>query len=300
MPLKHILLAILVAAIWGFNFLFVKLGVQEIPPLFLCALRFFVVSFPAIFFLPMPTGSFKMVALYGLIMFALQFALIFSGISLGMPAGMASLLLQTGVFFSILFAAFFNAEIPTFWQLSGALISFSGIAIAATHFDANMTPAGFSLVIAGAGASGMGNLITRKIQSIPMATLVCWGSLIAFPPLLIFSFIIEGFSPMVSSIQHFSWLGLTALFYIVYMSTWVGYSAWSWLLRRYPISSVVPFALLVPVFGMLGSTLFLGENFEAWKVLAACLVITGLIVNLIVPRLLNKIKQTELSLQGSK
>src|SRR5579862_883469 len=135
MPIQHILLAILVALLWGCNFIFVKLGVQEIPPLFLCAVRFLIASVPAIFFARLPKNALKLVVLYGLIMFALQFSLIFMGIAVGMPAGMASLLLQTSVFFSIFFAAIFIREIPTRWQMTGALLSFSGVMLAATHID---------------------------------------------------------------------------------------------------------------------------------------------------------------------
>ena len=127
MPIKRILLAILLTAVWGCNFIFVKLGVHEIPPLFLCAVRFFLASVPAIFFIRWPAASFKMVAMYGLFMFSLQFALIFSGMAIGMAAGMASLLAQSAIFFSIFFAAVFIDEIPTMWQILGALISFSGI-----------------------------------------------------------------------------------------------------------------------------------------------------------------------------
>lgn len=299
MPIQHILLAILVAAIWGCNFIFVKLGINEIPPLFLCAVRFFIVSIPAIFFIRLPKGSFKIIALYGLTMFALQFALIFIGISMGMPAGMASLLTQTAVFFSIFFAALFIGEIPTVWQITGALLSFSGIAFAATHLDGDMTLAGFLFVIAGAAASGIGNLTSRKLGHINTAALVSWGCFIAFPPLLIFSYLIEGPERILFSIHNFSWIALISLLYIVYMSTWIGYSIWSWLLGRYPVSAVVPFSVLNPIFAMLGTSIFLGESFEPWKMTVAGLVISGLCVNLLVPRLIARRKHNEISLNTS-
>jgi len=291
MPIQHILLAILVAAVWGCNFIFVKLGVHEMPPLFLCALRFFLASVPAIFFIRWPTHAFKMVALYGIVMFALQFSLLFTGMAVGMTAGMAGLLSQTAVFFSIFFAAIFIGEIPTIWQIMGALLSFTGIALAATHLDGSMTVAGFLLVIAGAACLGLGNLIARKLGHISTATLVGWGSLIAFPPLLIVSLLIEGPEHILSSLHHFSWLVLISLLYIVYISTWVGYGAWSWLLGRYPVSLVVPFALLVPVFAMLCSIVFLNESFEPWKMTVTGLVIAGLCINSLVPRLIRKKKK---------
>lgn len=300
MPFKHILLAILVAAVWGCNFIFVKLGVHEIPPLFLCAVRFFLASVPAIFFIHRPSTSFKMVVLYGLIMFALQFSLIFTGIAVGMTAGMASLLLQTAVFFSIFFAAVFIREIPTIWQMMGALLSFSGVALAATHLDSNMTLAGFLFVIAGAVASGLGNLITRKLGHVNIVTLVSWGSLFAFPPILLLSLLVEGPEQILYASHNFSWLALISLLYIVYMSTWVGYGTWSFLLGRYPVSTVVPFSLLIPVFAMLGSTLFLGESFDPWKIAVSGLVIAGLCVSLLVPRLIARRKNIEFSLNLSE
>jgi O-acetylserine/cysteine efflux transporter len=300
MPFKHILLALLVAVVWGCNFIFVKIGVHEIPPLFLCAIRFFLVSIPAIFFIRLPQGAFKILALYGLVMFALQFALIFIGIALGVSAGMASLLTQTAVFFSILFAAVFIGEMPTIWQITGAALSFSGIALAAAHINGDMTLTGFLLVIAGAASSGFGNLMTRKLGHIKMPVLVSWGCFFAFPPLLICSLLIEGTTQILYSMHHFSTLAIVSLIYIVYVSTWVGYGTWCWLLGRYPVSSVVPFTVLIPVFAMLGSALFLGERFEPWKMAVSGLVLSGLCVNLLAPRFLGRRKVVELSLKHSE
>lgn len=294
MPIRHILLAILVAAVWGGNFIFVKLGVHEIPPLFLCATRFFLASIPAVFFIRWPAASFKMVSLYGLVTFALQFSLVFTGISVGMTAGMASLLGQISIFFSVFFAAIFFREIPTIWQVLGAILSFSGIGLAALHIDSNMTVAGFLFVIAGAAAWGLGTLITKRLGHVNMISLVAWGSLISFPPLLVLSLVTEGPEQILYSLHHFSWLALISLTYIVYMSTWVGYGVWGWLLSRYAVITVVPFTLLVPVFAMLGSTVFMGETFEPWKMVVTGLVIAGLCVNLLAPRLIARRKEDEL------
>lgn len=287
MPIQHILLAILIAAIWGVNFMFAKLGVHELPPIFLCAFRFLLVSVPAIFFVKFPKGNMRAVLIYGLVMYALQFSCIFISIALGMAAGMASLLLQTAVFFSILFAALFIRETPTVWQISGALISFAGVALAAAHIDSQMPLAGFLFILAGAVTSGFGNLLTRKLGYINTFTLVSWGCFFSFPPLLLLSFTVEGSDRIIYALHHVSWVGITALFYIVYLSTWVGYGSWSWLLARYPVSTVVPFALLIPFFAMLSSVIFLHEPLTPWKIDVAALIITGVCVNLFVPRLLS-------------
>ncbi len=291
MPIQHILLAILVTAVWGCNFIFAKFGVHEVPPLFLCAIRFLIASVPAIFLVPFPKKSMPLIGLYGLVMFAMQFSFMFIGIALGMAAGMATLLSQTTVFFSIMFASLFIRETPTRWQILGALVSFFGVALAARHLNhTNMPLSGFLFVLAGAVSAGFGNLITRKLGHVNTATLISWGCFIAFPPLLLLSFLVEGTHQIVYSLHHVTWLGITSLAYMVYISTWVGYGTWSWLLGRYAVSTVVPFSLLIPVFAMICATVFLHETLEPWKLNVALLVILGLCVNLFVPRLILQIK----------
>lgn len=294
MAFKHVLLALLVTLIWGCNYVFVKLGVHEIPPLFLCAVRFFLASVPAVFFVPFPKSTIKLIGVYGMVMFALQFSAIFIGISLGTGTGIASLLLQTSAFFSILFASIFMREIPTVWQMAGACLSFTGVVIAAHHVDHTSMPVGgFLCVLAGAVFSGFGNLTARKLGYIPTATLISWGCFIAFPPLLITSLLIEGPTQILTSLHHVTWVGVGSLLYIVYISTWIGYGAWSWLLARYPVSMVVPFSLLLPVFAMIISVLFLHEGFEPWKLTVTWFVLGGLCVNLFAPRLMQRLKRNQ-------
>lgn len=285
MPLTHLLLALLVVLVWGFNFLFVKLGLNEIPPLLLCALRFILASIPAIFFIKPPSAPFKIVALYGLVMFALQFAFIFTGMHVGMTAGMASVILQIQVFFSMFFAAVLLDERPTIWQIAGACVSFMGIVVVALHFDKTISLLGFICIIAAAITWGIGNLITKKIQYCNKISLVVWGSLVASIPMLAACIILEKPSSMLYSYHHVTSLGILSVLYIVYASTWVGYGIWNWLLSRYTISMVAPFTLLVPIIAVLASVLFLGESLLPWKLMATLLVIGGLCINVFGARL---------------
>lgn len=284
MPISHLLLALLVVLIWGMNFLFVSFGLTEIPPLLLCALRFLLASVPAIFFIKPPGASFRIIAIYGLVMFALQFALLFLGMSMGMPAGVASILLQVQVFFSMFFAVVFLDEQPNLGQILGALVSFSGIALVAMHFDSDVSLAGFLFILAAAATWGIGNLITKQIKggttSNTMA-LIVWGSFIACLPMFIISLLIEGPASFVATMAHITWKGVGSLFYIVFASTWIGYGVWNWLIARYPVGMIAPFALLVPVVAMLSSVLFLGESFQLWKLVAGLLVIGGLCINIL-------------------
>jgi O-acetylserine/cysteine efflux transporter len=293
MPVSHLLLAILVAVIWGVNFLFVKLSLEEISPLLLSTLRFLFASVPAVFFIKPPSIPVKMILLYGLIMFGLQFTLLFIGMSLGMTPGMASLIVQVQVFFSMFFAAIFLNELPTIWQVTGALVSFTGIGLVAMHFDENISLLGFAFMLAAAATWGVGNLITKKANSINRLALVIWGSFVACIPILILTLIIEGPSSIINSFCHLTWTGATALLYIVYLSTWVGYGVWNWLLSRYPIGMIVPFTLLVPIVGVLSSVLILGEPLQSWKVVAGLFVISGLFINLLGARFLRTKRQQE-------
>jgi O-acetylserine/cysteine efflux transporter len=281
MPISHLLLALLVVIIWGVNFIFVKLGLEELPPLLLCAVRFFLASVPAIFFIKRPAIPFNIVALYGFFMFGLQFALVFMGMQTGMTPGMASLIMQIQVFFSMFFAAIFLAEMPSSWQIIGAIIAFSGIAIVAMHFDDNISLLGFLLILAASASWGIGNLVTKKASHANMIALVVWGSAVSCLPMLLISLMIEGPDRIVTSYQQLTWVGAASVLYIVYLSTWVGYGVWNWLLGRYPVSFIVPFTLLVPIVGLLSSAILLGEPLPLWKISAGLLVMSGVCINLL-------------------
>ncbi|CEK10784.1 EamA family transporter [Legionella hackeliae] len=287
MPVSHILLALLVALVWGINFLFVKLSLEEISPLLLCTLRFTLASIPAIFFIKPPAVPFRLVMSYGLVMFALQFTLLFLGMHAGMTPGMASLLIQVQVFFSMLFATVFLKETPNPLQILGALVSFAGIGLVALHFDSNISVLGFILILGSAATWGFGNLITKKAPKINMISLVVWGSFVAIIPMFLITLTFEGATSIINTYNNITWRGASSLAYIVYISTWVGYGVWNWLLSRYPVGMIVPFTLLVPLVGILSSVIVLGEPFQPWKLAAGLLVISGLCINILSTRLFN-------------
>lgn len=218
---------------------------------------------------------------YGMLTFAMQFALLFIGMHVGMPPGMASIIMQTQVFFSLFFAAIVFGEVPYLWQIIGALISFSGIGLVALHFDKNVSLLGFIFLLAASAAWGAGNLISKKYGSVNMIALVVWGCLIACIPMLFFSMIIEGPKAIIVSYHHLTWVGILSILYITYVSTWVGYGVWNWLLGRYPVSIVVPFTLLVPIVGVISAIIVVGEPFQFWKLIAGLLVMGGLGINLL-------------------
>ncbi len=284
----HILILFLVAAVWGMNFVFIAIGLREIPPILLCFTRFFLISIPAAFFFKRPSVPFKWIILYALVMFVLQFALMFSGMNLGVSAGLASILLQTQVFFSIAFAAFLLKERVNRWQIFGALLSFSGIGIVGFHLGTSVTLSGFFLISAAAASWGFGSALVKKMGKTGTGSLLVWSSLIAWPFLLLLSFLVEEGHSTLLAFHHLSYASYGAILFITLGSTAFGIGTWNWLVQIYPLATIAPFSLLVPVFGMLSSALFLGEPLETWKIFAGILVIGGLCFNLLGSRLLAK------------
>jgi len=281
LPPKHLLLVLLIVLIWGVNFVAVFIALESFPPFLLSALRFGLSALPWVFFMPKPKGSFKLIVYYGLFNFALQFGFIFTGIHLGISPGLASLVLQIQVFFSMGLAFFFFHDRPSPFKIVGSLISFIGIGIVGYHVNGGSTFIGLMLMLLAALSWAAGNIFTKKIHSESPLALVVWGNLVAFPVMALVSFVFEGPLVIQSSMQNTSWAAVGAVLYIVYFSTHIGYGAWGFLMKSYSTSVVVPFTLLVPLVGFMSSALYLGEELQSWKLLAAVFILGGLIFGLL-------------------
>lgn len=280
MPFPHVLLALSVIAIWGINFVVIQIGLRELPPILLTFLRFFFAAFPAVFFIKRPNIPFKMLFAYAMLMFTLDFAFLFSGMYAGVSSGIASLTLQTQVFFTAILAMIFLKEKLTPWQILGALVAFSGIGLVAMNTGGDVNTFGLLLVEFAALSWAGGNLVSKKIGKVDMFSLVVWGSLVAWSPLLLLSFILENARWSIDSILNVSWLTIGSVVYLVYPVTLFGFAIWSWLLSRHAASTVAPFTLLVPIFGFSSSALILGEGMQGWKIAAGFLIVLGLVINL--------------------
>lgn len=286
LPLRHVLLALLTVTIWGTNFVAIKLALHDLPPLLLCTLRFLFVSLPLAFILPRPAIAWRQLFVYGLTMFGLQFSFMFLGMKLGVSAGLASVMLQLQVFVTLALSAVFLRERITPLQVAGTLIAVAGFAVVAAHSGGEVSLVGLICVLLAAVSWGYGNFMSRSLGKVNPLALVVWGGLVVPLPMGLASLAFEGPAVVGQSLTHIGLPAGLALAFIVYVSTHVGYSLWSWLLARHAASAITPFALLVPVFGMLSSAFFLGEALPTWKLEAAGLVMTGLAVNIFGPRLL--------------
>lgn len=276
LPARRLLLALLIVSIWGSNFVAIKLALRDLPPLLLCALRFIFVAFPAVFFLPRPAVSWRQLLVYGFSMFGFQFGFMFLGMKLGVSAGLASLILQFQVFVTLGFAVAFLKERITLPQIAGALTATAGFVLVGMHTGGDIPAAGFLCLLLAAVSWAIGNLTSKRLGPVNPLALVAWGSLPVAGAMSAASLLIEGPALVAHSLTHVSLTAVLGTAYTVYLSTHVAYSLWSWLLARHAATAVTPFALLVPVIGMLTSALVLGESLPGWKLLAAALVIAGL------------------------
>jgi O-acetylserine/cysteine efflux transporter len=281
LPPKHLLLVLTIVLIWGVNFVAVYIGLKTFPPFLLSALRFGLSALPWVFFIPRPKGSVKLIVYYGLFNFALQFGFIFTGIHLGISPGLASLVLQIQVFFSMGLAFLFFHDRPSPFKIAGSLISFVGIGIVGYHVDGGSTFLGLILMLLAAFSWAAGNMFTKKIHSDSPLALVVWGNLAAFPVMVLVSYFFEGPLVIQSSLQNMSWPAIASVCYIVYFSTHIGYGAWGFLMKSYSTSVVVPFTLLVPVVGFMSSAIYLGEEIQSWKILASLFILGGLVFGLL-------------------
>lgn len=283
---NHVMLAIITTAIWGCNFVFVALALNDIPPYLLCVLRFLLSSIPIVFFLKKPKAPFKTIFLYGFLTFTLQFSFLFAGMNLGMPPGLTSLIFQSQVFFSMFLALLFLNEKPNRMQVIGAIVSFSGLALVWFKYANTTSWIGFLMIIGAAASMGGGNLVSRKLAHTNSLALVAWGSLLALPPLILLSLWLEGPTVIIHSLTNISWTTIGSLTFITYVSTWLGYGLWNKLLRQYEVAAVIPFTLLVPLFGILAASITFHETLKNWEIIAACLIICGLMINVLGSKLL--------------
>ena len=285
LPARHLLLALAVVAVWGTNFVVIKAALGTLPPLLLATLRFALAFAPAALFAKRPEVPWRTLATYGVLIGAGQFGLLFVAMRADITPGLASLVIQVQVFFTIGLAMLLAGERLQWHQGLALALAAVGLAVIAAHLDAATTPLGLALVLLAALAWAAGNLVGRRAGRVNMLGFMVWSSLFAVPPLALLSFWLEGPQAIAQGLAAANASVWAAVLWQSLANVLFGYAAWAWLLARHPAATVTPMALLVPVFGIAASALFLGEPLPAWKLGAAALVIGGLALNLLWPRL---------------
>ncbi|BBV30950.1 MULTISPECIES: O-acetylserine/cysteine exporter [Citrobacter] len=285
MSRKDGLLALLVVVVWGLNFVVIKVGLHNMPPLMLAGLRFLLVAFPAIFFIARPKIPLSLLLGYGLTISFGQFAFLFSAIKFGMPAGLASLVLQAQAFFTIILGAFAFGERLHGKQLVGIALAVFGVLvlIEASLNGQHVGMLGFMLTLAAALSWACGNIFNKKIMQHTarpaVMSLVVWSALIPIIPFFLASALLDGPTQIVQSLVAIDMTTILSLVYLAFVATIVGYGIWGSLLGRYETWRVAPLSLLVPVVGLASAVVLLDETLTGLQLLGALLIMAGLYIN---------------------
>lgn len=291
MPLRDWLTAFVVILAWGVNFVIIKLALTEIPPLLLGCLRFSLVAFPAVFFIKRPALPLRIIVAYGLTISLGQFAFLFTALYVGMPAGLASLVLQAQAFFTVVVAALVLRERVAPHNVLGVAIAALGLGIIHHAASPGSVPLmGLLLTLLAAFSWATGNIVVKVAGKTDMVSLVIWGALVPPIPFLLLSWAIEGPDTIRHSLSHVGVVGLSALFYLAFVATVVGYVLWGRLLNRHPVSKVAPLSLMVPVLGLVSASVFLQEHLVWVQWVGGVVVLCGLAINTMGLRLWRRLR----------
>lgn len=289
MPPSHLLLALAVVFVWGTNFVVIRWGLDGLPPFLFATLRFALSALPWLLFIPRPTAPWRKLAAFGVLLGVGQFGLLFLAIQGRISPGLASLVVQIQVFFTIGMSLVLMRERVRGFQVMGLLLALAGLGVIAAHLDATVTLLGLMLVIGAAFFWACANLVVKSLGPVNMLHFMVWSSAFAVPPLLVISVLTEGVPAITAALQGADAVVWGSVLWQALGNTLFGYGVWNWLLARHPAATVTPLALLVPVFGMGASALSLGEALPGWKLGAGALVLGGLAVIVLWPRLQSKL-----------
>ncbi|MCY7325808.1 MAG: EamA family transporter [Microbacteriaceae bacterium] len=276
MTRRHTFLALLVVVIWGLNFVVIDAGLADVPPLVFVALRFLLVIVPAIFFIRPPAIGWRNILAIGAFLSLGQFALLYLALALGMPAGLASLLLQTQVVLSVIVSAIVLRERPTRRQLVGIIVGMVGLTVVVVGHSAAAPWLPLVVTMLAALAWAIGNVLSRRAKAASGLSLVVWSGLVVPIPSLALALIVDTPAVVIDSIVNISLVAIFSTIYTAVAASLIGYGIWNSLLARYPTSSVVPFTLLIPIIGILAAWVVQGEEPTASELVGGAIMLAGL------------------------
>jgi O-acetylserine/cysteine efflux transporter len=279
---RDMVLAAITSTIWGFAYAVYNVGLEGFSAPQLTALRFLVGCLPVLL-VPRPKVPWMLIVSVGLTLFAGQFLLLFFAITLGMPAGLASVTQQMQVFFTVLLSAVLLGEQPTWRQVFGLLVAFAGLVLIGATTGADLQLPVLALALAAALSWAVGNILVKRAPGVPVFALMAWCSLVPPVPALALSAWSAHAIALPTAVANASWASLGAVLYLGTLATPVAYAIWGMLLRRYSSAIIAPFALLSPCVGVLASALILGEVFGGLRYAGMALIFIGLAVTLLGP-----------------
>ena len=281
MKTKDLCLAVAVAAIWGLNFSFIKLGVAHVDPFVLAGLRFTLTALPLILWLPCPLVAWRWLVLYGLAFGVGTWGLVTLGVRAGLAPGLAAWLLQSSAFITPLIGMLWLGNAWTRGQKLGASIALAGfvVVIAATSGSTSVT--GIALVLCAALALSVANIVVKRsgIEASGVLAFLAWSCLFAPLPLFGLAYANGGSAVFTDLPQQLSGVALVSLAFQIYPTTLFGYWVWNTLMARYSSAEVAPVALLVPIFALFFAWLIFGASTTLGQTLGICIILLGLLVN---------------------
>lgn len=280
MPRKDVLLAVLVVSVWGVNFVAANIAMEDLPPLLMAAMRFTLVALPAVFFIKPPGNGWKTVVGVGLCMSAAQFGLLYIAMSLGMPAGLAALVVQVQSVFTILIASLVLREHPSRYQVVGIAIGVLGMVIVGWQYVTSAPALPFLLTIAAAASWATGNVLTRRRPPRTGFALVVWSALVAPIPLLLASFVFEGWQRDLDALMNLSLRSFAGLAFVTYGASMIGYGIWNLLLSRHSAATVAPWSMFVPPIGAVAAYFYNGEIPSPAGIIGGAITVAGVLMAL--------------------
>lgn len=286
---RDLVLALIVVLVWGINFIAIKWGVEEISPYMLTALRYIGCALPAVFFIRRPKVGLGLLTAYGFSVGVLQFSFLFLAMREGMPAGLASLVMQMQVFFTLALAVLVLRDRPAWVQWAGAGLALVGLSVIGAEHVGGAIWGPLLLTIVAAFWWAVSNIVTKQAGKIDMLAFVVWGALIPPLPMIVLALIFDGPSA-ITDLLAVSPQAIGSVLFIAYGSTLLGYGCWAFLLGKYPASMVAPFTLLVPIVGFVAAYFILGEQMSWFEIWGSLLIFLGLLLNVFGPRFLNRVR----------
>lgn len=274
----------LVVVLWGLNFYFIHLGLQDASPMLLGFLRFVFVIFPAIFFIKKPNVPWKWLLLYGMLISFGQFCFLFWAIAAGMPTGLAAIVLQSQAFFTIVIAALLMGERVKTYQIVAMLIAAAGLGlIAYGQYQGQLPVLAVLLVLVAALCWACGNITVKYIGAVNPLALVVWGNLICPVPFFIGAVAVDGWDHVIASLQHWNWGRVIAIAYLSLVASHIGYGLWGKLMSKHSAASIAPLSLFVPAVALIVAFFVLHEPLNSWHIVGILVLAVGLMVHLLLP-----------------
>ena len=285
---KDFIIAIAITFMWGINFSFIKLGLGSLNPFMLAGLRFFLCSIPLVFFIKKPDVKFIYIVLYGLFLGVGLWGVLYLGMHFGISAGVASIVLQLGVFFTVILSYIILKEKIDIYNKIGFVLALIGVLIVFLVTDGTVTVLGIAFVILSAVSWALLNIILKKAKTKDVFAFLIWSTLFPPIPLFLLAYFMQGDIVFINFFENIDTKAIISIAFQVYPTTILGYWVWNSLLTKYPVSVVSPLSLLVPIFGLLGSFVFFHEEIGIYKIIASLIILLGLVINTFGSRIFKK------------